>query len=43
MQHTQKILLYVTLPLPFIAGTGEGSYNASILNSDFVKLGITVK
>jgi len=41
MQLTQKILLHVTLP--FIAGTGEGSYIAYILNSDFVKIGNYVK
>ena len=41
MQQTQKILLHVTLP--FIAGTGDSSYIACILNSDFVKIGITVK
>ena len=32
-----KILLYIALP--FIAQTGEGSYTASIINSDFVKIG----
>ena len=36
MQLTQKILLHVTLP--FIAGTGEGSCIAYILDSDFVKI-----